>query len=93
MNTQLFEEWFRHLLEILPRNSIVVLNQAPYHTMLDSHFKNPTSAFKKKEEIVEWLLRREIEIPSNLNLVRRIKRNYYYCLHVIFIIQKYIFIG
>ncbi|XP_043471440.1 uncharacterized protein LOC122504405 [Leptopilina heterotoma] len=65
MNAQHFEEWFRHLLRILPRNSVVVLDQAPYHTMLDPQFRNPTTKWKKAE-IIEWLIRREVEIPSDV---------------------------
>ena len=59
MNAKHFEEWFRHVLTVLPDNSIVVLDQAPYHTMLDPQYRNPTTA-SRKGDIIEWLLQRRV---------------------------------
>ena len=63
MNAKHFEEWFRHVLTVLPTNSLIVLDQAPYHTMLDTNFRNVTTAWKKSE-IITWLIKKGVDIPS-----------------------------
>lgn len=48
-----YEKWFREIMPLLEPNSVIVLNNASYHSRLLE--KIPTSA-NKKCEIIEWLL-------------------------------------
>lgn len=52
MNANVFEEWFAKILDILPENSVIVLDNAPYHSRKVE--KIPTTN-TKKEEIIQWL--------------------------------------
>ncbi|XP_033222844.1 uncharacterized protein LOC117176697 [Belonocnema kinseyi] len=61
-NKQHFEEWFRKVLRKIPTKSVIVVDQAPYHTMLDPEFRNPTLAWKKAS-IIEWVQKRKIPLP------------------------------
>uniref|UniRef100_A0A1B6CU48 Tc1-like transposase DDE domain-containing protein n=1 Tax=Clastoptera arizonana TaxID=38151 RepID=A0A1B6CU48_9HEMI len=64
MNGKQYEEWFRKVLNLLPPMSAVVIDQAPYHTMLVPETKNPTMSWLK-EDIVAWLIRRNIPLPPD----------------------------
>ena len=64
MNAAHFNEWFTNMLPLLPPNSVVVLDQAPYHTMLDPEFRNPTTKWRVAE-IIQWLRRRPVPLPDN----------------------------
>ncbi|XP_043468324.1 uncharacterized protein LOC122502369 [Leptopilina heterotoma] len=57
------KEWFRYVLTVLPSKSVIVLDQAPYNTMLDPEFRNPTNQWLKSK-IVEWLIKREVNVPE-----------------------------
>ncbi|XP_043468229.1 uncharacterized protein LOC122502310 [Leptopilina heterotoma] len=63
MNAKHYEEWFRHVLTVLPPKSVIVIDQAPYHTMLDPEFRNPTAEWLKAR-IIEWLIKRGVPVPD-----------------------------
>ncbi|XP_033213743.1 uncharacterized protein LOC117170810 [Belonocnema kinseyi] len=63
MNASHFEEWFREVLRKLPPKSIIVIDQAPYHTMLDPERRNPTFSWRK-ENIIQWMTQRNIPLPT-----------------------------
>lgn len=64
MNSQVFEDWFtRQLLPNLSPNSLIVLDNAAYHSRLVE--KRPSSS-SKKIDIIEYLMKLNIEPDSSL---------------------------
>lgn len=54
MNWDLFKKWFiEMLLPNIPKNSVIIMDNAPYHTIL-SEYSPPTPQSSKKK-IKEWL--------------------------------------
>ena len=63
MNRDLFMKWLTEsLLPSLSEPSVLVLDNAPYHSMLTDESRCPTSA-TKKADLVHWLVQRGIEVP------------------------------
>lgn len=59
MNWDLFKKWFTEmLLPNIPENSLIVMDNAPYHNTL-SEYSPPTPLCSKKK-IIEWLERNKI---------------------------------
>ena len=55
MNGVHFETWWKEkVLPLLPPKSVVVIDQAKYHSRLTEECKKPTSSWRKKN-IQEWL--------------------------------------
>lgn len=65
MNAYHFSQWFKKRLTILPPKSVIVLDQALYHTMLNPEYRNPTSGWKK-QQIVDWLIKRAVPVPLDV---------------------------
>lgn len=63
MNAERFEEWFRGVLPKLQHNSIVVIDNAPYHSRKVE--LTPTSAWRKAQ-IQEWLTAKNIHFESQM---------------------------
>lgn len=63
MNAENFENWFIETIEKLPDNSIIVMDNASYHSRKVG--KVPT-ANSKKQEIIDWLIEKRIEFQENL---------------------------
>jgi len=56
MNAEVFEHWLKNkLLPIIPPNSCIVLDRAPYHKMLTEESKIARSNWKK-EQVAQWLV-------------------------------------
>ncbi|KAK8383434.1 hypothetical protein O3P69_019074 [Scylla paramamosain] len=63
MNGDLFQRWLTtHLLPSLPEPSVLVLDNAPYHSQLTEESRCPTTA-TKKADLISWLEHRSISIP------------------------------
>ncbi|XP_066969204.1 uncharacterized protein [Macrobrachium rosenbergii] len=63
MNAKLFEQWLTtQLLPSLPEPSVLVLDNAPYHSTLTEESRCPTSA-NRKADLVRWLEQRRISFP------------------------------
>lgn len=79
MNGDCFNEWFESVLPRLEPNSIIVLDNAPYHSVKAE--KIPTSN-SKKADILEWLIskgaipERPMKRAELLQMVREIKSKY-----------------
>jgi len=79
MNGDTFFEWFCGVLPLLKDNSVIVMDNAPYHSVKTE--QSPTSSWKKAA-IVEWLESKGAETnPSMikfdlLKIVRKIKHKY-----------------
>ncbi|XP_068227733.1 uncharacterized protein [Palaemon carinicauda] len=65
MNAKLFKQWLTtQLLPSLPEPSVLVLDNAPYHSTLLEESRCPTSA-TKKADLVRWVQQRRISFrPS-----------------------------
>ncbi|XP_050504984.1 uncharacterized protein LOC126883468 [Diabrotica virgifera virgifera] len=65
MNASVFENWFSNILQKLPKNAVIVMDNAAYHSRKLE--KIPTTSSKKKD-MQEWL--KVKNIPFNLEMVR-----------------------
>ncbi|XP_066969118.1 uncharacterized protein [Macrobrachium rosenbergii] len=64
MNSELFHQWLTtQLLPSLPEPSVLVRDNAPYHSTLTKDSRCPTSA-TKRENLIKWLEHRRIPIPA-----------------------------
>ncbi|XP_026819006.1 uncharacterized protein LOC113557639 [Rhopalosiphum maidis] len=80
VNGQTFKEWFEEILPLLKDNAVVVLDNAPYHSVKSERV--PTMSWKKAD-IVNWLHSKGEEadpsmlIKSDLmDIVNRLKTKY-----------------
>ena len=62
MNASVFEEWFREVLHLLPPNSVVVMDNASYHSRLKEQLPNTSW---KKARIIEWLTNHGIHVDQS----------------------------
>ena len=53
-----YEQWIKECLELLPPNSVLVLDNAPYHSKKIENL-TPRSTWKK-QELKEWLVAKDI---------------------------------
>ena len=59
INFELFKKWFSEMLLLnIPENSLIIMDNAPYHNTL-SEYSPPTSQCSKKR-IIEWLAQNKI---------------------------------
>jgi transposase len=61
MNHEFFENWFLQLLQSLSEPSIIILDNASYHSRISK--KQPTSSWTKGN-IVNWLKENNIQFPE-----------------------------
>ncbi|XP_026821732.1 uncharacterized protein LOC113560174 [Rhopalosiphum maidis] len=79
MTGKTFQEWFEEILPLLEDNAVIVLDNAPYHSVKKE--KTPTTSWRKAQ-IVEWLESKGEEIDPNqltkndLEIVDRLKPRY-----------------
>ena len=61
MNTKNFEKYFASLCEKLPKNSVIIIDNASYHSRnSDSH---PKSNWRK-QQLIDWLKEKNVTIPD-----------------------------
>lgn len=63
MNADVFEEYFEQMIELIPPGSVIVLDNAPYHSRRLE--KMPTTAWQKAK-IIEWLVEKQIQFEDNM---------------------------
>ena len=64
MNHDLFSKWFsEQLLPNIPKNSLIIMDNAPYHNTLSLH-SAPTASCKKAE-IRAWLIKNRIPVRED----------------------------
>lgn len=63
MNGESFEKWFENILSMLEANSVIVLDNAPYHSRRLE--KIPTSG-SKKGDIQNWLRSKDIDFDNSM---------------------------
>lgn len=72
MNHITFKKWFlESLIPNLRKPSTIVLDNAPYHSVIVD--KAPTMA-KRKEEMVDWLQRRNVDVSADLKKVELMEK-------------------
>lgn len=76
MNSQKFKEWVTtQLIPNLEKNSIVVMDNAPYHSVVLNKAPNTSS---RKQDIIDWLHNNNVNCSSELTkpeLLELVKRN------------------
>jgi len=76
MNSTNYRRWLEEkLIPNLPAGSIVVIDNAPYHTVQEN--KSPTTS-SRKSDIIDWLTRNNIQFDSGLTrneLLRIVKQS------------------
>lgn len=71
MNAQSFKEWFISFLNLLEEGSVIVMDNAPYHSVLAE--KIPATNWKK-EEIQKWLTEKCIAFSHNETKVELLEK-------------------
>lgn len=62
MNAEVYEQWFENVCKKLPKDSVVVLDNAPYHSRQVE--KLPTVNWKK-EDLKKWLVSKNIAFEDD----------------------------
>lgn len=57
MNADVFRSWFEQLLQSLEEPCVIVMDNAPYHSMLEDNFPKSNA---RKADIQEWLTKKKI---------------------------------
>lgn len=79
MNAEVFENWFKNIIEKLDDNCIIVMDNASYHSRKVEQI--PTEK-NKKQDIYNWLKEKKIPFPEDLlkrellNVVKNHKEQY-----------------
>ena len=64
MNFDLFSKWFSEkLIPNIPKNSIIIMDNASYHNTLSDD--SPPMANSSKAKIIEWLDKNNIDYPED----------------------------
>lgn len=63
MNDSVFLEWFKNILPLLDENSVIVMDNAPYHSMKLEKLPNISW---KKDEIIKWLQNKGKEVSESM---------------------------
>ncbi|CAI6371585.1 unnamed protein product [Macrosiphum euphorbiae] len=76
MNGETFYNWMTNILPLLKENSVIVMDNAPYHSMKKEKIPCTNT---KKQDIIKWLeekgqvIDRPMVIPELLEMVNKIK--------------------
>lgn len=62
MNADVFEKWFLQVLPLLEPNSVIVLDNASYHSRYVEKIPNTSS---RKDEIIQWLVARGVNVDQS----------------------------
>ena len=84
MNSDHFEDWWRNkVLPSLPDKSVVIIDNAKYHSRFTDESKKPTTSWKK-QEIIDYLTHKKKEIPPKATKVTLLE-----ICKEIFVLKKY----
>ena len=75
MDAEFFEQWFAQLLSDLPESSVIVMDNASYHSR---QVNKPPSSSSKKADIIAWLLNNQINFEQDMlkvELLELVKKN------------------
>lgn len=79
MNGDVFEEYFEQMIQFIPKGSVIVMDNASYHSRLLEPL--PTSKWKK-DEIAKWLSSKNLAFDNTmlraelLTIAKKHKQNY-----------------
>jgi hypothetical protein len=63
MNADVFEEYFTQMLDLIPPGSVIVMDNASYHSRQTE--RTPTTAWRKAD-IIQWLSGKNISFETNM---------------------------
>ncbi|KAJ8917932.1 hypothetical protein NQ315_002627 [Exocentrus adspersus] len=63
MNANVFEEYFSQMLDLIPPGSVIVLDNASYHSWQTE--QTPTTAWKRAD-IIHWLSEKNVSFETNM---------------------------
>ncbi|XP_043201307.1 uncharacterized protein LOC122370105 [Amphibalanus amphitrite] len=63
MNSEYFEEWFSSLIKQLQPNSVIVMDNASYHSR---QLDKPPTAASKKEDLKAWLFHNDVPFEEDM---------------------------
>lgn len=75
MNGDIFKEWFMNMLKLLDEPSVIVMDNASYHSM---ELNRAPSTNSKKEIIQNWLTEKNISfspMETKIELLEKVKKN------------------
>lgn len=78
MNRDTFKDWFQKILPTLDENCVIVMDNAPYHSVKEEKIHMSW----RKEEIQNWMLEKEVEFEpwmiklELIKIVSTVKNNY-----------------
>lgn len=88
MNLELFAKWFTEMLiPNIPENSLIIMDNAPYHNTLSKH--SPPTPLCSKKKIMEWLAQNKIHCrddclkPELVEILKKIAPEPVYAIDVI----------
>lgn len=68
MNNENYEKWLKNqLIPNLPSNSVLVVDNAPYH---NKYIEKPPNSNTRKQDMLNWLTTRDIPVNPNLTKPR-----------------------
>lgn len=70
MNGETFKQWFEGILPSLDEEAIIVMNNAPYHSVKEEKLPNMSW---KKEAIKTWLLEKGLQFDDSMIKVELIE--------------------
>lgn len=82
MNSDVFKQWFVDMLKLLPEPCVIVMDNAPYHSMLVNNYPKCNA---RKSEVQEWLKNQNInflpletlaELRERVNLLKLTFKKY-----------------
>ena len=65
MNGEIFEDWLKKLFPLVPPDACIIVDRAPYHTMLTPE-SSPANTSMKREELAQWLVDHDAEENGDL---------------------------
>jgi len=82
MNSDVFKQWYVDMLKLLPEPCVIVMDNAPYHSMLVNNYPKCNA---RKAEVQEWLKNQNInfspletlaELRERVNLLKPTFKRY-----------------
>lgn len=65
MNSQIFHDWFQNMLQLLDEPCVIVMDNAPYHSVL---VENVPKSNTKKSDVQKWLSEKGIDFSPTETL-------------------------
>lgn len=63
MTGNAFQEWFTNILTLIEPGSVIVMDNAPYHSVRQEKIPNQST---RKNEIIQWLESKSVSCDSSM---------------------------